>query len=84
MLSLILIDKHSVRFVSKQLEAHENTLYRWGAEYEQYVERAFSGRGSREFAAQKENKRLEKEYRRLKEALALLKKFQIFLKQNHR
>lgn len=36
--SLILVDKHPIRFVSKQLEVHENTLYRWGSEYEQYGE----------------------------------------------
>ncbi|EOA2660277.1 TPA: transposase [Listeria monocytogenes] len=30
-----MVDKHPVvRFVSKQLEVHENTLYRWVAEYE--------------------------------------------------
>ncbi|EII4617413.1 transposase [Listeria monocytogenes] len=48
-----MVDKHPVRFVSKQLEVHENTLYRWVAEYEQYGERAFPGKGSREFATQK-------------------------------
>ncbi|WP_163654642.1 transposase [Listeria sp. PSOL-1] len=35
--SLILVDMQPVRLVSKQLEVHENTLYRWVAEYEQYL-----------------------------------------------
>ncbi|MBC1492433.1 transposase [Listeria booriae] len=82
-ISLILFDKHPVRFVSKQLEVHENTLYRWVSEYEKYGERAFPGHGSREFASQTEVKRLEKENKKLKEELELLKKFQVFLKQNH-
>lgn len=80
--SLVLTDKHPVRFISKQLDVHENTLYRWIAEYEKYGERAFPGNGSREFASQKELKRLEKENKKLKEELEILKKFQIFLKQN--
>ena len=80
--SLILTDKHPVRFISNQLDVHENTLYRWVSEYEKYGERAFPGNGSREFTSQKEVKRLEKENRKLKEELEILKKFQVFLKQN--
>lgn len=80
---LILKDKHLVRFVSKQLEVHENTLYRWILEYEKFGERDFPGKGSREFAALKETKRLEKENIKLKDELDTLKKFQVFLKQNH-
>lgn len=32
--SHILLDKHPVRFVSNQLEIHENILCRWVSEYE--------------------------------------------------
>ncbi|MBF2643073.1 transposase [Listeria seeligeri] len=82
--SLIIKEKHLVHFVSKQLEVHENTLYLWISEYEKHGNRAFLGNGSREFAAQKEVKRFEKENKKLKEALEVLKKFQVFLKRNHR
>lgn len=51
-------------------------------EYEKYGERAFPGNGSHELASQKEVKRLEKENKKLKEELDILKKFQVFLKQN--
>lgn len=80
--SLIVKEKHPVRFVSKQLEVHENTLYRWVSEYEKHGNRAFPGNGSREFASQKEVKRLEKENKKLKEELEVLKKFQVFLERN--
>ncbi|MBC6301894.1 transposase [Listeria immobilis] len=76
--------KTSSSFCSKQLEVHENTLYRWVSEYEKHGNRAFPGNGSREFAAQKEVKRLEKENKKLKEELEVLKKFQVFLERNHR
>lgn len=76
--TLILKDKHPVRFVSKQLEVHENTLYRWILEYEKFGERAFPGKGSREFAALKETKRLEKENIKLKEELDTLKSSRSF------
>ncbi|WP_430536737.1 transposase [Listeria rocourtiae] len=82
--SLILTEAHPVRFVSKQLDVHENTLYRWVSEYEKYGERAFPGHGSREFISQQEVKRLSKENEKLREELELLKKFQVFLKQKQR
>ncbi len=80
--SLVLTDKHPVRFISKKLDVHENTLYRWVTEYEKYGERAFPDNGSHELASQREVKRLEKENKKLKEELDILKKFQVFLKQN--
>ncbi|MBC1923042.1 hypothetical protein HCJ80_12970 [Listeria grayi] len=54
------------------------------SEYEKHGNRAFPGNGSREFASQKEVKRLEKENKKLKEELEILKKFQVFLERNHR
>ncbi|MBC6297971.1 transposase [Listeria sp. FSL L7-1517] len=44
--SLIVKGKHPVRFVSKQLEVHENTLYRGVSEYEKHGNSAFPGNGS--------------------------------------
>lgn len=76
--SLILTDGHPVRFVSKQLDVHENTLYRWVSEYEKYGERAFPGHGSREFISQQEVKRLTKENEQLREELELLKSSKSF------
>lgn len=52
---------------------HENTLYCWLSDYEKYGERAFSGTGSHELASQKEVKRLEKENKKLKKELEILK-----------
>ncbi|EAK8466304.1 transposase [Listeria monocytogenes] len=63
--------KHPVYFASKQLEVHENTLYRWVSEYEKHGNQSFPENGNREFASQKEVKRLEI-------------KFQVFLERGHR
>jgi Transposase and inactivated derivatives len=79
---LILKENQPIRFVSKQLDVHENTMYRWVQEYEDYGEQAFPGKGSREFVTQTELKRLEKENKKLKEEVEALKKFQVFLKKN--
>lgn len=81
---LILKENHPIRFVSKQLDVHENTLYRWIQEYEKHGERAFPGKGSRDFVTQTELKRLEKENKKLKEELDVLKKFQVFLKNGRK
>ncbi|MBC1403212.1 transposase [Listeria booriae] len=40
-ISLILLDKHPVRLVSKQLEVHENTLYRWFQNMKSMVNKLF-------------------------------------------
>lgn len=71
-----------VQTVAIQLEVHPNTLYRWIVEYEKHGERAFPGKGSHEFIRQNELRKLEKENRKLKEELDLLKKFEAFLKAN--
>ena len=38
---LILKENRPIRFVSKQLDVHENTMYRWVQEYEDYGEAVF-------------------------------------------
>ena len=77
---LVLKENHPVRFVSQHLDIHENTLCQWVSDYEKHGERAFPGKGSREFVTQTELKRLEKENKKLTEELEVLKKFQVFLK----
>ena len=81
---LVLKETHPIRFVSKQINVHENTLYRWVQEVEKHGKRAFPGKGNREFVTQTELKRLEKENEKLKEELEILKKFQDFLKQSQK
>lgn len=73
-----------VQTVSKKLEVHPNSIYRWIQEYEKHGERAFPGRGSHEFIRRNEIARLEKENKRLKEEVELLKKFEVFLKEKGR
>ncbi|MGH2276167.1 transposase [Streptococcus uberis] len=63
---------------------HPNSLYHWVQEYEKYGENAFSGHGSAIRHAQFEIKNLEKENKLLLEELALLKKFQVFLKPSRK
>ena len=79
---LVMEEEFSVKEVSEQLEIHQNSLYRWVSEYEKYGDSAFPGKGSALFDLQYENKKLEKENEQLREELELLKKFQVFLKQN--
>jgi Transposase and inactivated derivatives len=81
---LILKENQPIKFVCQQLEVHENTMYRWIQEYEDHGETAFPGKGSREYVTQTELKRLEKENKKLKEELEVLKKFQVFLKKNRK
>jgi transposase len=76
---LIVEEGFSVKEVSKELDIHANSLYRWFKEYEKYVDSAFPGKGSAIFDVQYEIKKLEKENRYLKEELELLKKFRVFL-----
>lgn len=80
--ALIIEEGISVKKVSNELHVHENSLYRWVQEVEQHGERAFPGKGSRDYIAQNKLKKLEKENERLKEELEVLKKFQVFLKKN--
>jgi len=58
---LILIEGQPIRFISCTLDIHENTLYRWVAEYEKFGDQAFPGKGSSEFISQNKIKKLEKE-----------------------
>ena len=80
-IDLILIEGQPIRFIARTLDIHENTLYRWVAEYEKFRDQAFPGKGSSEFISQNKIKNLEKENRLLREELELLKKFRVFLKQ---
>lgn len=77
---LVLQEDISVKNVSQTLEISNNTLYRWISEYEANGDSAFPGEGSREFLRQNEIRMLEKENKRLREELDVLKKFRIFLK----
>lgn len=83
-INLVLIEGQPVKFVSKKLDVHENTLYRWISEHEKFGEQAFPGKGSSNFVSQSKIKKLEKENKLLKEELELLKKFRVFLKQNQK
>jgi transposase len=79
---LVLSEGLPVQTVAMKLEVHTNSLYRWILEYEKYGERAFPGKGSKEFIQQNKIKQLENENKKLKEELELLKKFEAFLKAN--
>jgi|SRR5690554_5990882 transposase-like protein len=81
---LVLEEGFSVKTVSKELEIHYNSLYKWIVEYEENGELAFPGNGSRDYIYQNKIKQLEKENERLQEELEILKKFQIFLKKNNK
>ncbi|HEP1355362.1 TPA: transposase [Streptococcus pyogenes] len=72
------------KIISSTLKIHPNSLYQWIQEYEKYGESAFPGHGSALRHAQFEIKKLEKENKLLQEELALLKKFQVFLKPNRK
>ena len=78
------VDYTEVKQVCKELELHENTLYRWIREIEDHGQRAFPGKGSRDWISQNKLKQLEKENQKLKEELELLKKFWIFLEKKHK
>jgi len=82
--ALVLEEEFTVKEVTKQLDVHENTLYRWIQEVESYGSRAFPGKGSRDYITQNKIKQMEKENARLQEELEVLKKFQVFLKQKKR
>lgn len=83
-IKLIIEEEQSVKIVSSTLGIHPNSLYRWVQEYEKYGENAFPGHGSALRHAQFEIKKLEKENKLLLEELALLKKFQVFLKPSRK
>ena len=80
---LVLEDNISVSEVSKELDIHYNSLYRWISEYEEYGESAFPGHGSALYSYQYEIKKLKAENLELRKELELLKKFQAFLKKKN-
>ena len=81
---LVLEDGHPVKMVAQELEVHMNSLYKWIIEYEEHGALAFPGNGSRDYIYQNKIKQLEKENQALQEELAMLKKFQVFLKKNNK
>ena len=80
---LVLENNMSVLEVSKELDIHYNSLYRWISEYEEYGESAFPGHGSALYSYQYEIKNLKAENLELRKELELLKKFQAFLKKKN-
>lgn len=80
---LVLEDNISVSEVSKELDIHYNSLYRWISEYEEYGESAFPGHGSALYSYQYEIKKLKAENLELRKELESLKKFQAFLKKKN-
>ena len=80
---LVLEDNMSVSEVSKELDIHYNSLYRWISEYEEYGESAFPGHGTALYSYQYEIKKLKAENLELRKELELLKKFQAFLKKKN-
>ena len=77
---LILKQQHPVAVVAKKLDIHKTHCTVGFKEYQQHGERVFPGKGCRDFITQSQLKQLEKENKRLKEELEVLKKFQVFLK----
>ena len=80
---LVLEDDMTVAEVSKELDIHYNSLYRWINEYEEYGESAFPGHGTALYSYQYEIKKLKAENLELRKELELLKKFQAFLKKKN-
>ncbi len=62
---LVIDDELTVRLVSKELNIHYNSLYRWVNEYEEYGESSFPGRGSTIYNYQNEIHRLQKRNKEL-------------------
>lgn len=58
---LVLNEGIPVKTVSKKLEIHPNSIYRWIPEYEKHGERDFIGRRRHEFVRRNEITRLEME-----------------------
>ena len=73
----------TVAEVSKELDIHYNSLYRWISEYEEYGESAFPGHGTALYSYQYELKKLKAENLALRKELELLKKYQAFLKKKN-
>ena len=80
---LVLEDNMTVAEVSKELDIHYNSLYRWISEYEEYGESVFPGHGTALYSYQYEIKKLKAENLELRKALELIKKFQAFLKKKN-
>lgn len=78
---LVVEDELDVKEVAKQLGVHYNSLYRWVQEFEEYGESAFPGRGCKIYDYQAEIYRLQRKNRDLEDQLALLKKYQVFLRK---
>ena len=59
-IDLILIEGQPIRFIARTLDIHENTLYRWVAEYEKFGDQAFPGKGNSIIISQNKTKKLKK------------------------
>ena len=80
---LVVEDQLPVSQVSKELDIHYNSLYKWIREYEEFGENAFPGHGCALYSYQYEIKKLQHENQDLREELELLKKFRAFLKKKN-
>lgn len=57
---LILVEGQYIPFIAYTLGIHENALYRWVVEYENFGDQTFPGNGISEFVSQNKIKKLEK------------------------
>lgn len=73
----------SVNEVAAALSISASSLRRWINEYDEYGESAFPGSGNALFNSTYEIKKLEKQVKELEMENDILKKLQVFLKQNH-
>lgn len=80
---LVKEDQLPVSQVSRELDVHYNSLYRWIREYEEFGEDAFAGHGCALYNYQYEIRKLQRENQSLQEELELLKKFRAFLKKKN-
>jgi transposase len=80
---LIQEEGKTVAQVARELELHENTLYRWLTEFKQDAEHAFPGSGQLK-PEDKAMRDLQKELRELKEENEILKKAMHYFAKDRR
>ena len=80
---LVIDEQFPISQVSKELDVHRNSLYKWVCEYEEFGNAAFPGHGCTIYNHQSEIKKLQRENQSLREELELLKKFRAFLKKKN-
>ena len=74
---LILEEEVPVSVVAKELEIHQNTLYRWVNEYEEHGESAFPGRGTALYSYQFEIKKIFLEHKGRYGSLRIVKTLEL-------